>query len=52
MISFPIRTGSLSDNDRYQLKILGELLEHDPTETILTQPDDRRTKAYIEGAFG
>ena len=50
MISFPIRTGSLSDNDRYQLKILGELLEHDPTETILTQPNDPRMKAYIETA--
>ena len=28
------------------------LIEHDPTETIFTQPDDPRTRAYIEGAFG
>jgi ABC-type phosphate transport system ATPase subunit len=52
MISFPDRTGSLSDNDGYQLKILGELLGHDPTETIFAQPNDPRTRAYIEGAFG
>ena len=31
---------------------LGELIEHGPTETIFTQPNDPRTKAYIEGAFG
>jgi phosphate transport system ATP-binding protein len=31
---------------------LGELIEQGPTETIFTQPNDPRTKAYIEGAFG
>jgi phosphate transport system ATP-binding protein len=31
---------------------LGELIEQGPTETIFTEPSDRRTKAYIEGAFG
>lgn len=31
---------------------LGELIEHGPTETVLTQPSDPRTKAYVEGAFG
>jgi phosphate transport system ATP-binding protein len=31
---------------------LGELIEHGPTESMFTQPDDPRTKAYIEGAFG
>jgi phosphate transport system ATP-binding protein len=31
---------------------LGELIEHGPTETIFTEPNDPRTKAYIEGAFG
>lgn len=31
---------------------LGELIEHGPAETIFTQPDDPRTKAYIEGVFG
>jgi ABC-type phosphate transport system ATPase subunit len=31
---------------------LGELIEQGPTETIFTEPNDPRTKAYIEGAFG
>jgi phosphate transport system ATP-binding protein len=31
---------------------LGQLVEHGPTETMFTQPNDPRTKAYIEGAFG
>jgi phosphate transport system ATP-binding protein len=31
---------------------LGELIEHGPTEIIFDQPNDPRTKAYIEGAFG
>jgi ABC-type phosphate transport system ATPase subunit len=31
---------------------LSELIEHGPTETIFTEPNDPRTKAYIEGAFG
>jgi len=31
---------------------LGQLIEHGPTESMLTQPSDPRTKAYIEGAFG
>ena len=30
----------------------GELIEHGPTETIFTEPNDPSTKAYIEGAFG
>ena len=28
------------------------LIEHGPTETIFTEPNGPRTKAYIEGAFG
>jgi phosphate transport system ATP-binding protein len=31
---------------------LGELIEHGPAQTILTQPNNPRTKAYIEGVFG
>jgi phosphate transport system ATP-binding protein len=31
---------------------LGELIEHGPTETIFTEHNDARMKAYIEGAFG
>ena len=31
---------------------LGELIEHGPAETVFTQPDNPRTKAYIEGVFG
>ena len=31
---------------------LGQLVEHGPTETIFTRPNDPRTKAYIEGTFG
>ena len=31
---------------------LGELIEHGPAETVLTQPSNPRTRAYIEGVFG
>jgi len=31
---------------------LGELVEHRPSEEFFTQPNDPRTKAYIEGSFG
>jgi phosphate transport system ATP-binding protein len=31
---------------------LGELIEQGPTEIIFTKPNDPRTRAYIEGAFG
>lgn len=31
---------------------LGELVEHGPAQTVLTQPSNPRTKAYIEGVFG
>jgi ABC-type phosphate transport system ATPase subunit len=30
----------------------GQLIEHGPTETTFTEPNDPRTKEYIEGAFG
>jgi len=31
---------------------LGELIEHGSAEKIFTHPDNPKTKAYIEGAFG
>jgi phosphate transport system ATP-binding protein len=31
---------------------LGELIEHGPAKTIFNQPNDPRTKAYVEGVFG
>jgi phosphate transport system ATP-binding protein len=31
---------------------LGELIEYGPAEKVFTQPDDPRTRAYIEGVFG
>jgi len=31
---------------------LGELIEHGPAETIFNQPNDPKTKAYVEGVFG
>jgi phosphate transport system ATP-binding protein len=30
---------------------LGELVEHGPAEVIFKNPQDHRTKAYIEGTF-
>jgi ABC-type phosphate transport system ATPase subunit len=32
--------------------LISFLIEHGPTETIFTEPNDPRTKAYIEDAFG
>jgi len=31
---------------------LGELIEHGPAEAVFTQPNNPRTRAYIEGVFG
>jgi len=31
---------------------LGELIEHGAAEKVFTQPDNPKTKAYIEGVFG
>jgi len=31
---------------------LGELIEHGPAETVFTQANNPRTRAYIEGVFG
>src|SRR5207248_10175881 len=32
--------------------LLGEMIEHAPTEKIFSTPDDRRTEDYITGKFG
>ena len=31
---------------------LGEMVEHDDTETIFTNPQDERTQGYITGRYG
>jgi phosphate transport system ATP-binding protein len=31
---------------------VGRLVEHNPTETIFTNPADPRTEEYITGKFG
>jgi phosphate transport system ATP-binding protein len=31
---------------------LGELIEHSPTDTIFSNPTDRRTEEYVTGKFG
>jgi phosphate transport system ATP-binding protein len=31
---------------------LGDLIEHDRTEVILSQPSQRQTEDYITGRFG
>jgi ABC-type phosphate transport system ATPase subunit len=38
--------------DRPTLLHLGELIDHSQTETTFTEPNDPRTKAYVETAFG
>jgi phosphate transport system ATP-binding protein len=30
----------------------GELVEHAPTDTIFSTPDDERTEEYVTGKFG
>ena len=30
----------------------GELIEHDPTDEIFTNPNDERTERYVTGKFG
>ena len=38
--------------DQAAFFLMGELIEHGPTEQIFTAPRDRRTEAYITGRFG
>jgi phosphate transport system ATP-binding protein len=32
--------------------LLGEVVEHAPTEDIFFRPKDKRTEAYVEGRYG
>ena len=32
--------------------LMGEMVEHGPTDKIFTVPDDRRTNEYVTGRFG
>lgn len=39
-------------SDKTAFFLLGELIEYDDTETLFSQPKDRRTEDYITGRFG
>lgn len=39
-------------SDECFLMLLGELIEHGPTESLFTSPKDARTLNYLEGRFG
>lgn len=39
-------------SDRTAFFLLGELIEYDDTETLFSQPSDKRTEDYITGRFG
>jgi phosphate transport system ATP-binding protein len=38
--------------DRTAFMLDGELIEHAPTDTIFTKPNDERTERYVTGKFG
>ena len=38
--------------DTTALMLLGELVEHAPTEKIFSTPSDTRTEEYVTGKFG
>ncbi len=38
--------------DTTAFMLMGELVEHAPTEQIFTQPSDERTEQYVTGKFG
>jgi phosphate transport system ATP-binding protein len=38
--------------DTTAFMLLGELVEHAPTETIFSNPGDSRTEEYVTGKFG
>lgn len=40
----------ISDNTAFFL--LGEVIEYDKTETLFSNPKDKRTEDYITGRFG
>ncbi|BAU26156.1 phosphate ABC transporter ATP-binding protein (PhoT family) [Aneurinibacillus soli] len=39
-------------SDRTAFFLLGDMVEYDETETIFTNPQDKRTEDYISGRFG
>lgn len=39
-------------SDKTAFFLLGEMIEYDDTETIFSQPHDKRTEDYITGRFG
>jgi phosphate transport system ATP-binding protein len=39
-------------SDRTAFFLMGELVEHDDTQIIFSQPKDDRTKGYVNGDFG
>jgi phosphate transport system ATP-binding protein len=39
-------------SDRTAFMLSGELVEYSPTETIFTNPHDKRTEEYVSGKFG
>jgi phosphate transport system ATP-binding protein len=38
--------------DTTAFMLLGELVEHAPTEQIFSNPGDTRTEEYVTGKFG
>ena len=43
---------ALRISDRTAFFLLGDLVEYDGTETMFSQPGDKRTEDYITGRFG
>jgi len=39
-------------SDKTAFFLLGEIIEHGPTQTIFSKPDDMRTENYITGRYG
>jgi len=39
-------------SDKTAFFLLGEIVEHDSTEKLFSQPEDKRTEDYITGRFG
>jgi phosphate transport system ATP-binding protein len=39
-------------SDTTSFFLIGDLVEHGPTEQVFTNPKDERTEAYITGRFG
>ena len=39
-------------SDRTAFFLMGELVEHDDTQALFTNPRDDRTRGYVNGDFG